>query len=105
MEQVVGLDVGYGFVKVANTEKGYVFPSVVGIGHTRPSFAIKPSTSIMVDDLRVTIGNQTYFVGRSAIRHSRIAFRNLSITRKESDHLRVLILSSLSLLVTRQVND
>jgi len=105
VEQLIGLDVGYGFVKVTDAEEGYVFPSVVSIGHCGPSYAIRTRESVTVDDLKVIIGNQTYFVGKSAIQHSRIAFHDLSIAREENDDLRVLILASLGLFALRQGGD
>jgi plasmid segregation protein ParM len=33
MSKIVGLDVGYGFVKITDGDFGYSFPSVVGDSH------------------------------------------------------------------------
>lgn len=96
MAQQIGIDVGYGFVKVTDGEVGYSFPSVVGEGHTKPTFSTKVSQSPAIDNLKVGIGNKLYFVGKSAIRHSRFAYRDLSYTRSVSDDLEVLFFSALS---------
>ncbi|MGI6604841.1 MAG: hypothetical protein ACOX2S_07405 [bacterium] len=93
--QCVGLDVGYGFVKVTDMEHGYAFPSVVGSGHNKAIYR----TSLQVErinDLRMVIDNQLYFVGKAALRHSRFAVRNLSDMRSQSEDLKVLFLTALS---------
>jgi plasmid segregation protein ParM len=93
--QCVGLDIGYGFVKVTDGEYGYAFPSVVGNGHTKTIYR----TSLQVErinDLRVVIDNQLYFVGKAALRHSRFAIRDLSDMRTQNEDLKVLFLSALS---------
>ncbi|MDD4570146.1 MAG: hypothetical protein PHE70_08495, partial [Tepidanaerobacteraceae bacterium] len=96
MAQLIGIDVGYGFVKVTDGEVGYSFPSVVGEGHTKPTFSTKINQIPAIDHLKIGIGNKLYFVGKSAIRHSRFAYRDLSYTRSVSDDLEVLFFSALS---------
>lgn len=96
MAQLIGIDVGYGFVKVTDGEVGYSFPSVVGEGHTKPTFSTKINQAPAIDNLKIGIGNKLFFVGKSAIRHSRFAYRDLSYTRSVSDDLEVLFFSALS---------
>ncbi|MFY9473978.1 MAG: hypothetical protein WBJ30_00220 [Tepidanaerobacteraceae bacterium] len=90
MTQLIGIDVGYGFVKVTDGQVGYSFPSVVGEGHTKPTFSMKIGTSPAIDQLRIGIGDRLFFVGKSAIKHSRFAYRDLSYTRSISDDLEIL---------------
>ncbi|NLZ53374.1 MAG: hypothetical protein GX892_09540 [Thermoanaerobacteraceae bacterium] len=96
MTQLIGIDVGYGFVKVTDGQVGYSFPSVVGEGHTKPTFSTKISQGLAIDNLKVGLGEKLFFVGKSAIRHSRFAYRDLSYTRSVSDDLEVLFFSALS---------
>lgn len=100
----IGLDVGYGFVKVTDGESGYVFPSVVGEGHTQPVFRAEPQRRSSIDDLRVGMDGRVFFVGKAAIRHSRLAFRDLSPSRAEADDLRILSYAALGLFSTGPVN-
>ena len=46
MERYIGLDVGYGFVKVTDGDSGYAFPSVVGEGDLVPSLVTGPKTGL-----------------------------------------------------------
>jgi len=95
--QIIGIDVGYGFVKVTDGQIGYSFPSVVGEGHTKPTFSTKIGPSPAIDNLKIGIGDRLFFVGKSAIKHSRFAYRDLSYTRSISDDLEILFFSALSL--------
>ncbi|MEW6547045.1 MAG: ParM/StbA family protein [Bacillota bacterium] len=97
MSQVLGLDLGYGFVKVTDGERGYVFPSVVGEGHTKPIFRADSQQPSALNHLRVGLGDRVFFVGKAAIRHSRLPFRDLSPTRAERGDFEVLLLAGLSL--------
>ncbi|MDI6894434.1 MAG: ParM/StbA family protein [Bacillota bacterium] len=97
MSQILGLDVGYGFVKVTDGERGYVFPSVVGEGHTKPIFRTDLQQPSALNYLRIGLGNRVLFVGKAAIRHSRLPFRDLSPTRAERGDFEALLLAGLSL--------
>ena len=63
MERYIGLDVGYGFVKVTDGDSGYAFPSVVGEGDLTPSLVTGYHKSQRVADLRIGIDGKVYFVG------------------------------------------
>lgn len=97
MERSLGVDIGYGFVKVTDGQEGYIFPSVVGEGNPIGILRTGLRQPDSVDDLRLTVDGQTYFVGKVAIRHSRMAFRCLTDTRAEGNDLKVLVLAALSL--------
>ncbi|HOP70585.1 MAG TPA: ParM/StbA family protein [Bacillota bacterium] len=104
MERYIGLDVGYGFVKVTDGDNGYAFPSVVGEGDLTPSLVTGYHKSQRVADLRIGIHGKVYFVGKLAIRRSSLAYRGLSATRSEGEDLRVLVLSALSLFCNEPTN-
>ena len=104
MERYIGLDVGYGFVKVTDGDNGYAFPSVVGEGDLVPSLVTGYHKSQRVADLRLGIDGKVYFVGKLAIRRSSLAYRGLSDTRTEGDDLRVLVLAALSLFCNEPTN-
>lgn len=104
MESYLGVDVGYGFVKVTDGQEGYIFPSVVGDGSAAPFLRTGLRQPEQVDDLRLTVNGQTYFVGKLAVRHSRLAFRCLTDTRAEGQDLEVLFLAALNLVSREQFN-
>jgi plasmid segregation protein ParM len=104
MTKLIGLDVGYGFVKVTDGKTGYSFPSVVGEGHNKPTFNVMTGELSVVDDLKIGIENELYFVGKSAIKHSKFAHRDLSYTRAISDDLETLFFSALSPFCSNPVN-
>lgn len=97
MEKLVAVDIGYGFVKVADDRKGFSFPSVVGVSnHTDlPSMRLKKVP--IVDRLTIEIEDQLYNVGKSAMKHSQIMSRDLTIQRTTKNYIDVLLFSALSL--------
>lgn len=97
MAQLIGIDVGYGFVKVTDGEAGYSFPSVVGEGHTKPTFSTRMGQFSAIDHLKVGIGKRIYFVGKAAIRHSKFVYRDLSYNRSVGEDFEILFFSALSL--------
>lgn len=104
MERCVGIDIGYGFVKVTDGQDGYVFPSVMGEGSLDPAPRIGLQVPARTDDLRVAVDGHAYYVGNLAIRHSRLAHRGLSATREEGNNFKVLCLAALSLFCNQPVN-
>lgn len=104
MERCIGLDIGYGFVKITDGQDGYIFPSVVGevSGEMPPRMGLQPPAK--TDDLRLGVDGRFYNVGNLAIRHSRLAARGLSDTRTEGNTIKVLFLAALTLFCTRPQN-
>jgi plasmid segregation protein ParM len=100
----VGLDIGYGFVKVTDMEYGYAFPSVIGIGQNRSTYRI-PTELERINDLKVILDDQFYFVGKAALRHSRFAARDLSALRHQNQYLKVLFLAGLSFYCQGEKNE
>jgi plasmid segregation protein ParM len=98
MKRRLGLDVGYGFVKVTDDSDGYLFPSVVGNGSIGSGFNLAPSAAPAdpTDEICLSVDGRVYYVGQMAIRRSRLAYRGLSETRTEGNDMRVLVLAALS---------
>ncbi|HYF92804.1 MAG TPA: ParM/StbA family protein [Symbiobacteriaceae bacterium] len=104
MERCMGIDIGYGFVKITDGQEGYVFPSVVGEGNGDPLPRMGLQAPTRTDDLRVVVDGRVYNVGNLAIRHSRLAARGLSPTRIEGNYYKVLFLAALSLFCNQPLN-
>ncbi|MDF2627383.1 MAG: hypothetical protein K0R39_1214 [Symbiobacteriaceae bacterium] len=100
----MGIDIGYGFVKITDGQEGYVFPSVVGEGTTDATPRMGLQAPSRTDDLRVAVDGRVYNVGNLAIRHSRLAARGLSATRVEGNTFKVLFLAALSLFCNQPLN-
>lgn len=97
MGKNIGIDIGYGFVKITDGTEKYSFPSVVGLAEElsyRSGGLVPPPK---VKNLAVTLEGKSYFVGDLAVRQSGIAFRSLNQKRVESVDLKVLFLTGLSL--------
>lgn len=104
MTTLVGVDVGYGFVKASDAASGFSFPSIVSEGHTKPVFRAVKREWPVVDDLRIEIDQDLYFVGKAALRHSPLAYRDLSYSRTIGEGFGVLLFSALSLFCRKKHN-
>lgn len=104
MERCMGIDIGYGFVKITDGQEGYVFPSVVGEGSAETLPRMGLMAPARTDDLRLAVDGRIYNVGNVAIRHSRLAARGLSATRVEGNSFKVLFLSALALFCNQPLN-
>lgn len=104
MEKCIGMDIGYGFVKITDGQEGYVFPSVVGEGtpDALPRMSLVPLAR--TEDLRIVVDGKIYNIGSLAIRHSRLAHRGLSATRVEGNNFKVLFLAALMLFCQQPLN-
>lgn len=104
MKQCIGLDLGYGFVKVTDGREGFLFPSVVGDGLPGAPLRLGLQTPEPTDDLRLTVDGRPHYVGNLAIKRSRLAFRSLSENRAEGNESKVLFLAGLSLFCKHEHN-
>jgi plasmid segregation protein ParM len=97
LSKQIGIDIGYGYVKVSDGEKEFFFPSTVGVGtdlmYNSPLVNLKKPTDTMV----ITVDNKKYFVGELAIRQSTMVSRSMGRNRIEDNSARVLLLSALAL--------
>ncbi len=105
MERCIGLDMGYGFIKIDDGREGHVFPSVVGEGESGMPMTLGSSQRGGSNELRISYGGKSYLLGDYAIRHSRLAHRGLSPTRTEGDDLKILFLGALSLYARETINN
>jgi len=105
VERCIGLDMGYGFIKIDDGREGHVFPSVVGEGESGMPMSLGVAQRSGSSELRITYGGKSYLLGDYAIRHSRLAHRGLSPTRAEGDDLKILFLGALSLYARETVNN
>jgi plasmid segregation protein ParM len=94
---LLGIDVGYGFVKSFDGEYDVVFPSVVGIGRDISYQSSLSNYSSPLDTLVLKHNGKTYFVGNYAIRQSSIPSRSLDIKKPEDINTLLLFLTSLGL--------
>ncbi len=95
--KLIGLDVGYGFVKVTDGNLGYSFPSVIGDSNSSAfSLSFKKQQNIL-DSLRMEFEGKSYWFGKSSIRHSNFLYRDLSLTRDYGNDFEILFFGALSL--------
>ncbi|MEW6622469.1 MAG: ParM/StbA family protein [Bacillota bacterium] len=99
----VGVDLGYGFIKLIGAVGEVKFPSIVGLGGE-----LQYSTSLSfnkneldLNNLMVKLNHETYFVGNLALRQSDIATRSLDSHRVNDKNSSVLMLTALGLLSKR----
>ncbi len=96
-EEILGVDIGYGFVKGYNGETEVVFPSVVGIGRDISYMSQLTTYKSPLDTLSITYNGKKYFIGNYAIRQSAIPSRSLDIKKPEDLNTLLLFLTVLGL--------
>ncbi|HHW47448.1 MAG TPA: hypothetical protein GXX14_02390 [Clostridiaceae bacterium] len=95
--KLIGLDVGYGFIKVTDGTVGYSFPSVIGDATISDwTLSFKRDLS-KINNIRIMYENKAYHIGDSAIRHSNYLYRDLSLSRSFGHDFEILFLAALSL--------
>jgi len=97
MFKIVGVDIGYGFVKVTDGSRGFSFPSVIGDGYIAPTYSLKREKVLPINDLKINLNGNLYFVGKAALKYSNYLYRDLSQSRSVGNELEVLYLTALSL--------
>jgi len=106
--KLIGLDVGYGFVKATDGVDGYSFPSVVGDGNKNGlTYRISPQKGKrrMVDNLQIIYNDRQYYIGTPAIRHSNYIARDISLARDFGAEYEVLFYGALSLFSDQKDNN
>jgi plasmid segregation protein ParM len=93
----IGIDLGYGYVKVTDGQKEYIFPSTVGLGTELKFNSLLLNFKKPTDNLVITVDSKKYFVGDLAIRQSQIVTRSLGRNRVEDISAKVLLLAGLAL--------
>lgn len=118
MKKVVGIDIGYGFlkledgetkIKVNGKESPLVIPSVIGdaieLTFEMGSLSKKPSLRNKIKHLNVKYDGSEYFIGNMAIEQSNTPYRSLSSDRNADIVSRLMLLTGLSLLTTNLEQD
>jgi plasmid segregation protein ParM len=100
MTKQLGVDLGYGFVKVSDGQVEHLFPSVVGVGGDLRFRADLSQEDNALRNMVVGYGGHKYFVGDLAMRQSGFASRSLSPNRVEDFNTKTLFLASLALYAT-----
>lgn len=95
----IGIDIGYGYVKVFDGEKEFMYPSTVGVGADLKFNSLLLNFKKATDNLVIMVDNKKYFVGELAIRQSPIVSRSMGRNRIEDNSARVLLLTGLALLM------
>ncbi len=95
--EVLGVDIGYGFVKSFDGQNEIAFPSVVGIGRDISYQSQLSTYSSPLDTLALISNGKKYFVGNYAIRQSSIPSRSLDIKKPEDINTLLLCLTALGL--------
>lgn len=93
----IGIDLGYGYVKVFDGQNEIIFPSTVGVGTELKFNSLLMSFRKPTDNLVITVDNKKYFVGDLAIRQSSIVSRSMGRNRVEDIGAKVLLLAALAL--------
>lgn len=93
----IGIDIGYGYVKVTDGRQEFIFPSTVGVGTDLKFNSLLLNFKKPTDNLVITVDNKKYFVGDLAIRQSRIVSRSFGRNRVEDMSAKVLLLAGLAL--------
>lgn len=104
MQRAIGIDVGYGFVKVTDGQARHTFPSVVGAAAGPGVIRTRLRPSEPLHELVIEIEGQTHYVGAMAIQEGALAFRSLSTGRTEGNDFKVLFLTGLSLFSDKPLN-
>ncbi len=100
--KILGVDIGYGFVKVFNESTEIIFPSVVGLGHNLSFLSQLSSYKSSLDNISMEYNGKTYFVGDYAVRQSSIPSRSLDIKRPEDINTLLLFLTAMGIYTTEQ---
>lgn len=89
--QAIGIDIGYGNVKVSRGDSSFCFPSIVGNYRENISIGFEYSALECVE-----VDNETFLVGESALRHSTRHFTTLSRDWIETIHYKALLKHALA---------
>ncbi len=98
MEKNIGIDLGYGFVKISDGKKDKLFPSVVGQARNLRYVTDESPEQNMINNLHVAVDGREYFVGDLANRQSDVVLFSLNESRMDESISKVLLTTALALL-------
>ena len=96
----IGIDLGYGYVKLIDSGGEIKFPSIVGLGRElQYSSSLKfAKENAETNNIAVKINKDSYFVGDLALRQSDIASRSLNLQKVNDSNAKILMLTTVGLL-------
>ena len=100
--EVLGLDIGFGFTKAANSKENLMFKSLIGDAEEIQFMSDFALTS-MTESLHVTVDGKDYFVGEYAEKQSTVRHYTLEQDKLVTDFLKVLALTAIGLLTDKYV--
>lgn len=100
--QLVGIDLGYGQVKVYSANKKLKFLSAVGIPVSDFGRNAAVADDELIDWLTVTYGGQKYYVGHNAIVNSRNGRFSLRQNKAETNDNIIKLITGLALLTDKE---
>lgn len=101
--RTVGIDIGYGFLKLYDGSTNFILPSVIG-GAVDLTFDMGGGASgITPSNLTVEVDGEKYFVGELAVEQSEHPYRSLSVDRTTDTVTKVMFLTGLGLLSEHSV--
>ncbi len=100
--EVLGLDIGFGFTKAANTREHLMFKSLIGEAE-EIQFQSDFALNALSECLHVTIDDTDYFVGDYAEKQSNVRHFTLDQDKLVTDFLRILSLTVIGLLSEKYV--
>jgi len=92
--KIIGVDIGYGFLKVFSEDKTVVIPSVIG-NSVELTFEFRKGSDLK--HIEVEYDGTKYFVGEMAILQSTHPYRSLSVDRTNDIVTAVMLLTGLAL--------
>ncbi|NLW46484.1 MAG: ParM/StbA family protein [Firmicutes bacterium] len=102
MEKNIGVDLGYGFVKITDGKKDKLFPSVVGQARTLRYVTDESPEQNLINNLHVAVEGREYFVGDLANRQSDVVLFSLNESRMDERISKILFATALALLAEGQ---
>ena len=100
--EVLGLDIGFGFTKVASNNEHLMFKSLIGNAE-EIQFKSKFALTSAAESIHVTIDGNDYFIGEYAEKQSTVRHYTLEQDKLTTNFLKVLSLTAIGLLTEKYV--
>lgn len=95
--KTVGIDIGYGFMKISDENGVTTLPSVLGEGKNLTFESNMGESVFDIDKIKVEFEGKSYFVGNFAILQSNNAYRSVSSDRATNINAMILFLTGLAI--------
>ena len=105
-KDLVGIDNGFGMIKISSGEIDIKFPSVVGTPVSKfAKTAAISSFNELLDSLAITYNNNTYYIGHNAIINTRNGKISLRQNKAEDEQNKIKTMAALALLTDENQTD